>query len=254
MTRSHDELRDLIAPVALGAAGEDEAIAVEAHARGCADCRRELEELRAAAGMLALAPDEVEPPAGLRESIMAEVRADAQAMAVTRGREGAPAAEAPAAPPSRGATAVPWWRTLLRPWPAAAVAMAAIAGVLLVWNVALQVDRPASPDPVVATSVAGTTDAPDLSGRMIYVSDEGELVLRLQGLEQLPRGEAYHLWTIDDGIPRWAGSFRADASGQATVVASEAGDAEAIGLTSQPYNSTTAPEGPLLLTASLGTA
>ena len=42
MTHEHDVLRDLLAPVALGAAEPDEVARVEAHATECAVCREEL--------------------------------------------------------------------------------------------------------------------------------------------------------------------------------------------------------------------
>ena len=250
MTRSHDELRDLIAAVALGAADEHEVREVEAHARGCESCARDLHELRSAAGVLALAPEEVEPPAGLRERVMERVRADAAA------DRAAHPADAPARGRAPAAGRAPWWRAVLRPWPATAVAMAAVAGALLIWNISLQAgdDAAPAPVPVVAMAVSGTEDAPGVHGRMVYLADEDALLVRLRGLEQLPRGQAYHLWTIDGGIPRAAGVFRADASGQATVVALGAAGADAVGLTAQPHDHTAAPEGPLLLAASLSAA
>lgn len=255
MTRMHDELRDLIAPVALGAATRDEVIQVEAHARGCAHCREELDALRATADVLALAPEEVEPSPDLRGRVMAQVRAEAAGR--TDGREtggavpGAPPApdEAPARTDGRRPGRL---RALLRPWPATALAFAAIAAALLVWNVALQV-QPGEPDRVTAIAVAGTDAAPGVRGRVLYVGDEDALVVRLEGLGPLPPGEAYHLWTIDGGVPASAGVFRPDASGRAVVAASGAAGAEAIGLTAQPEANTTAPEGPLLMAASIET-
>lgn len=241
MTRMHDELRELIAPVALGAATRDEVIQVEAHARGCAHCREELDALRATADVLALAPEEVEPSPDLRGRVMAQVRTEAAART---------AAEEPAGTGGRHPGRL---RALLRPWPATALALAAIAAALLVWNIALQV-QPGGPDRVTAIAVTGTEAAPGISGRVISVGDEETLVVRLEGLEPLPPGEAYQLWTIDGGVPTSAGVFRPDAAGRAVVVASGATDAEAIGLTAQPEANTTAPEGPLLMATSIETA
>jgi anti-sigma-K factor RskA len=252
----HDELRDLIAPVALGAASRDEAIQVEAHVRGCAQCREELNALRSTADVLALAPEEQEPSPDLRERLMSQVRAEAAARKAAE----EPGGVVPHAPPAPDLSRAGddgersgWWRSLLRPWPATALALGAIAAALLVWNVALQV-QPGEPDQVTAAAISGTEAAPGVSGRVLYVGDEDALVVRLQGLSQLPPGQAYHLWTIDDGIPKSAGVFRPDASGQAMVVAGGAAGAEAIGLTAQPADRTTAPEGPLLMTASLSAA
>ncbi|MEQ8834767.1 MAG: anti-sigma factor [Miltoncostaeaceae bacterium] len=257
MNRMHDELRDLIAPVALGAATRDEVIQVEAHVRGCEHCRSELEGLRATAGVLALAPEDLEPSPDLRLRIMNEVRAEAAARQTqpVAGAESGPAGDEAAARragPSRGAgeRSRSWWASMLRPWPAAAVGFAALAAGLLTWNVALQTEEPA-PAPIVSADVSGSDAAPGISGRVVFVESEGQVVLQLQGLGPLPDGMAYQLWTIDGGIPTSAGTFSADASGQAVVVARNAADADAIGITAQPPTSTTAPEGPLLVTASL---
>lgn len=246
MTRVHEELRDLIAPVALGAATRDEVIQVEAHVRGCEHCRSELEGLRAAVDVLALAPEDVEPSPDLRLRVMAEVRDEAEAMRVLSQPSQAVAAPAAAAPRRTRS----WWASLRNPWPAAAVGLAALAAGLLTWNVALQTeDRP--PAAIISADVSGTDAAPGIAGRVVFVESEGQLVVQLRGLKPLPDGMAYQLWTIDGGIPTSAGTFSADASGQAVVVARNAAGADAIGVTAQPPTSTTAPEGPLLMTASL---
>jgi hypothetical protein len=70
----HDDVRELLAPAALGAATPAEQIRVETHAGGCAVCREELERLRLTADTLALAVPQLEPPPRLRESVLAAVR------------------------------------------------------------------------------------------------------------------------------------------------------------------------------------
>ena len=250
MTGMHDELRDLIAPVALGAASDDEVIRVEAHVRDCAPCREELSQMRAAADLLALAPEDVEPPASLRGRVMAQVRAEA----APAGADLPPAAAAPEAPSSARdrVEGGRWWRTLLKPWPATAVAMAAVAAALLVWNVSLQVDS--SPgEPVMIAAVSGGHDAPQMTGRIMYVAQEDALVMQLHGLEPLPPDQAYQVWTIHDGIPVSAGTFVPDHSGRATVVASGAAGAEAVAHTAQAHDQTDTPVGPLLMSAPLTT-
>ena len=99
MTTEHDALRDLLAPVALGAAEPAEIARVEAHAAGCAICREELEALRAGAAVLAVDVPQHEPPPGLRDSMMSIVRAEAAERAE---REEPAARPAPARPAPRG--------------------------------------------------------------------------------------------------------------------------------------------------------
>ena len=77
MTREHDTLRDLIAPVAVGAAEPHETARVEAHAERCAACGEELASLRAAAAALAIAVPQHDPPPSLKASLMSTVRAEA---------------------------------------------------------------------------------------------------------------------------------------------------------------------------------
>ena len=98
MTTEHDNLHDLLAAVALGAADTTETARVEAHAAGCAVCREELEALRAGAGVLAMDVPRQTPSPGLRESLMSTVRAEAAARAAEAEAEAstAPARRAPA--------------------------------------------------------------------------------------------------------------------------------------------------------------
>lgn len=241
-SRVHDQFQELLGAVALGAATPEEIAAVERHALSCAECSRDLASLRAGADLLALAPEGFDPPPSLRQNLMAQVRAEAEALAL------------PPADPVRSGVArrrARSWsvRQLLRPWPATALALGALAAGLLVWNVdPLGRDDPAAP---LSAGLAGTAAAPGVSGRMTHLPDQDALVVRLEGLDRLPSGQAYQLWRIEGGVPRSAGVFVADAHGVATVVATDLGSTQAIGLTAQDRHSTAVPQGPLLLTVDL---
>ena len=108
MTNEHDNLRDLLAPVALGAAEPAEVARVEAHAAECAICREELAGLRDAAGILAVSVPQEEAPPALKDSIMSIVRAEAAERA-EREESAAPAGARarPAAPPGPPAAGAP---------------------------------------------------------------------------------------------------------------------------------------------------
>lgn len=67
----HSELQALLGAYALGAVEGAERVAIEAHLEGCAPCRRELAQLREAAGTLPTAP---RPPDELWRRIVDEVR------------------------------------------------------------------------------------------------------------------------------------------------------------------------------------
>lgn len=235
MTREHDAVRDLLAPVALGAAEPHEIARVEAHAAECAVCREDLAGLRAGADLLALSVPQVDPPPRLRESIMATVRAEASTPP-----EAAPALDrAPARPRRR------WRPAVLRPWPALAVAAALVAG-LLAWNVTLQVrgdDRPA----VTALAVAGTENAPVVEGRVLYAPDEATAMVRLSRLPPPGAGKGYELWVIENGAARSAGFLKAVAPGVGVGLAADLGEATALAVTPEPLDNYDVPTGPKIV-------
>lgn len=244
MTHEHDALRDMLAPVALGAADSGETARVEAHAAECVVCREELAALRAGADVLALAVPQEDPPPRLRESLMAIVRAEAA--------ERQAAAGADATPPRRrtrrrlGSLVRPLW-----PWPALATA-AAVAALLLGWNIALQSGSDPTTDDVATVSVTGTASAPGVTARIVYVPDEDTAVVRLSGLPMLDPGEAYQLWVLRDGRrPQSAGLFERTGPAQAELVAENLAGADALAVTAQPSTSRSRPQPPILVRASL---
>jgi anti-sigma-K factor RskA len=239
MTNEHDVLHDLLAPVALGAAEPSEIARVEAHAAVCPICREELAGLRNATGVLAVAVPQEEAPPALKGSIMRIVRAEAAERVV---RE----EPAPARRPRRAR-----WLPELRPWPALAV-VAAVAALLLAWNIALQVGDDGGGGPEVATlPVTGTAAAPGVTGRMIYVPSEDTAVMRLERLPALDPGDAYQLWVLRDGRARSAGLFEPTGPAQAQGVAAGVAGADGLAVTAQPATSRDAPEGPILVQSSL---
>ena len=243
MTGEHDALRDLIAPVALGAAEPHEVARVEAHAAECPVCREELAALRATAGALAVAVPRVEPPEDLKASLMSVVRAEAPARA--GGADPAPAT-------GRRAPARRSWRPgWLRPWPAVAV-LASIAALLLGWNIALQTSGHTETRDVTALAFTGTAAAPGVTGRVVYVPGEDTAVVSMSAPPQLAPGDAYQLWVIRDGTPVSAGLFEQQAgSTAARAVASGLNGAQAIAVTAQPRTHRTTPEGPILVNVPL---
>lgn len=244
MTREHDALRDLIAPVALGAAEPSEIARVEAHAADCAVCREELGSLRAGADLLGVAVPQMEPRPDLKASLMATVRAEAPARAIAAGVGLEPDA-APSRPAPRRRS---WFSGLLRPWPAVA-AVATVAALLLGWNIALQTGSDDPSRPVSTLAVSGTSDAPGVIGRVLYVPEEDTAVVSLSRLPQLEEGDAYQLWVIRDGQPTSAGLFEQTGPAEARTVATGLAGADALAVTAQPRTSRTTPEGPILVEA-----
>jgi hypothetical protein len=248
VTAEHDALRDLIAPVALGAARSSEVARVEAHAAACTVCREELAALRAGADVLALAVEQIDPPDSLKRSLMDAVRAEApgrQAAVGVTGRHAPPA-------PAHRERSRPAWLARLRPWPVTAV-VASVAALLLGWNIALQTTRGDHRD-VSTLSVSGTADAPRISGRVVYVPDEDTAIVRLDRLPPLRAGDAYQLWVIRNGRPTSAGLFEATGRARAERTVTGVRGADALAVTAQPIADRTMPEGPILVRAPLTSA
>ena len=222
----HDEIRDLIGAVALGAATPDEHARVEHHAATCHECRAELDGLRAAAGALALDVPQVEPPTALRRKVMAAVRDDA-----ARNRRPAP---------SRS-------RRGLALWPALTGALAVLAAVLVAWNVTLQ--RDGGGDNTVA--FVGTADAPAAAGRL-SIDDTGTAVMRITGLPApATPDQGYELWTVRNGVPRSEGFAAQTAAGEVVVATADLDGASALALTPEPRSNTAAPTGATLVVVPL---
>ncbi len=239
MTAEHDALRDLIAPVALGAAEPHEVARVEAHAAECAVCREELSSLRAGADLLAMAVPQLDPSPGLKASLMATVRAEAAARAE-------PAGVAPARARARRSWLPAW---LSRPWPAVAAA-ACVAALLIGGTIILQTGSEDGRS-VTTLAMAGTPDAPGVTGSVLYVPEEDTAVVTLSRLPPLDEGDAYQLWVIRDGEARSAGLFEPTGPAAARTVATGLAGADALAVTAQPRTSRTTPEGAILAQAAL---
>lgn len=243
MTAEHDALHDLLAAVALGAADPTETARVETHAARCAICREELEALRAGASVLAVDVPQHVPSPALRESLMSTVRAEAAQRAAEAEAQATPA-PAPRAPARRP------WRRWLTPGPAIAVACTAL--VLLVGLTVMLTHDSGSPAPDVATvAITGTSDAPGVTGRMVYVPDEDTAIVNLSHLPPLPADEAYQLWILRDGRATSAGLFEQTGPAEGRRVATGVAGADGLAVTAQPRSNRTTPEGPILVKSAL---
>ena len=217
----HDEIRELIGAVALGAATDAEEAKVERHAATCHECRAELDGLRAAAGALALDVSQLDPPPALKRKVMAAIRDDA-------------ARSAPVSAPRRG-------RGIGR-WPAIAGALAVLAAGLLAWNLTLHGDRGGTE----TIALVGTPDAPAAQGRL-SIADDGTAVMRITGLPPPGADEGYELWTVRDGVARSEGFAARTAGGEIVVATADLDGASALALTREPRANTTAPTGAKLV-------
>jgi anti-sigma-K factor RskA len=84
----HDRWSEDVAAYALGALESERTAELEHHAETCERCRSEMRWLEPAVKMLAESVPREEPPPQLRETLMAEVRADARAAGTAFESEG----------------------------------------------------------------------------------------------------------------------------------------------------------------------
>jgi anti-sigma factor RsiW len=223
-TRDHAEYRDEIGAYLLGALTDLERQAFERHVAGCAECRDELERLRPAADMLPRSVEQVEPPPGLKTSLMEVVDREA------RERSGAPAARQRRfrLPSLAG----------IRP---ALVAGALALGLLAGFGVAQLAGGGDDTRTIAATVDQGRLPDASASLRIQGDGEEGA-ILSVQGLPPAGDDQDYQAWVQRDGtvVPQPTFDVGADGGGAAAVPDDLSG-AEAVLVTREPQGGSRAP-------------
>ncbi|HYY42872.1 MAG TPA: anti-sigma factor [Pyrinomonadaceae bacterium] len=286
----HEEYKEMLAAAALDALDRGAGGPLYAHLAACAECRAELDELRAAAALLAYDAAPVAPTPEVRTRLLAQIKAtpqtpqlgDAPATIVApNGAPGAPASSAQNVltftPTVRrglfGARPVVIYGTL-----AASIALLALALTSAVlWSQNRQLQREltrvaqnlhetqqtlanvrgerdllAAPDAHTA-ELAGTDAAPPAHARLTYDEQTGRAMLSAAGLPAPPPGKAYQLWFIADGKPLPGGVFTTDAAGHAELreqIPQAGRHAQIFAVTLEPQAGTSAPTGQMYLKSS----
>jgi anti-sigma factor RsiW len=230
--RDHTEYREEIGAYLLGALTDLERQAFERHMAGCPECRAELERLRPAADALPRSVEQVEPPPGLKTSLMEIVESEA------REGSGAPAARRPA-PRRVRLPSLGGFRPVLV---AAALALGVVAG--------FGVAQLGGGDDT--RTVAATVDdarLPEASGRLRIQGDgEDGAILTVHGMPPAGGEQVYQAWVQRDGemVPQPTFEVAADGGG-AVAVPDDLSGAEAILVTREPRGGARAPsEQPLI--------
>ena len=229
---------DLTAVYALGALAGEERLWFEAYLAEHPGLSAEVDELGSVADLLALAPAEQEPPAGLRRSVLESV--------------GAPR-EVVSGEPARRSRRTDRTRRFLRPGMlAAAAAFAAVVGLLL-WNASLR-DQNGDLRGEIAerrtVQMEGSGLASGAAGEVL-VRDEGRAVLVASELPPAPEGEVYEAWIIRDGVPEPAGLFEPRNGSAAAPVEGTTNGAQAVAVTLEPEGGSPMPTSDPILIAPL---
>lgn len=246
---------------ALHALEPDEEMAVQQHVPGCPDCAAAAREAATVLTQLGTAVEQVDPPASLRDSIMASAaqtpRRPPTPPQAGPSRRHAPA---PARPPSR------WRRLPQRRLVAVAAALVAAAtiGGLSVRTVQLQQQRDS-----VAAQAQSVTDLvrqmaspgashalltrPDGTAVAAVVLADGQREVFTLGLPANTADNTYVLWGLRSGTPQALGAFDVSTGDQRrTVGTADRNSYEAYAISLEPGHSAPAAptdvvaKGPLL--------
>ena len=237
MIGDHPDRDDLVA-YSLEALEPGEAAAVEAHAPTCARCSRELEALAPAVAVLGESVEQLEPPAELRERVLAIVREEAAAkQAELSGGRRTP----PRQPERRGL------RGLLFP---PALGLAVLAIVAAGGGGYLSAEDNGGGGGGGGTTIAVVPRSPSIGGTLA-VGDLSSM-LDLHGLKQLSGRQVYQVWVTQGAGLRPSSNFIPDSSGDATTaVDGHLTKGTKVMVTREPHPGRTTPTPPVLLTATV---
>jgi anti-sigma-K factor RskA len=281
-----DAIAELLPAYALGVLSEAERARVEAYLRDDESGRREVAGFEAVAAQLALLADEREPPAGLRQRLVAAAEAELAPVATPGPAAVAPAPAEPAPP-----TPLPLARRF-RPSVLAAGLLLLLSLGLGAWNIALrgQVDTErrlndqlqgqlaaqtsqtsqllsqvqqqqvqiaalqAQPRATIYT-ISGTPDAPNASGQLVYLPGNQTAFLSVQNLPAAPAGRTYQVWFVPPGQqpkPIDAGLLGTTDPNEAARLQADLGQYQAVAVSLEPAGGSPQPTGPVVLLAPLG--
>ncbi|MBW3579209.1 MAG: anti-sigma factor [Actinobacteria bacterium] len=242
---SDADIHTLSAPYALDALPDDERRAFESHLATCPGCRREVDELRAAAASLAV-PVEEPAPRPLRDRILTTIEVTAQD------------------PGPTGQQNHPTWT-----WPQIrnVVAIAAAAIVVIVAGLGaviaelngsiddLQARTEAAYDVLAAGELRTVTLTGTFQGKVQLIASAraDQAIIVAQGLPVIDDSRTYELWFIDTSGARPAGLFRPDQHGRTfqVVAHGDLSGVEQVAVTIEPANGSRQPTSEPVLTATL---
>jgi anti-sigma-K factor RskA len=222
----HARFSENVAAYALGALEPAEAAELERHLEGCERCRAELRWLEPAVRSLSESVPRLQPPPGLRQRLIDEVRDDAARSAPSA--EERPRRRSSGWARQRGPGSLGW-----RPvaaFAAVALVVAAIAGY--------EVGSGGSGGGAASTVTAGK--APGVTARMVRKGEGG--TLHLANVRQLPEGRVLEAWVRRNGeIEPVPALFVPNRAGRASTMIADMGGVDTVMVTAEPSGGTKAP-------------
>lgn len=278
-----ESYKELLAANALTALDVADARELHTHLESCNGCRSELSAWQETAALLALDAKSLEPPALVRERILARVRSEDRANGLAGYRVGSvgsaeqsPDAARPAAnvlafeqPPQNVWSALGSFGAIA----AVLVFVGLIISLVALWQqyrnsqrelarLSTQMTKTqaqlsheravvnllTSPDAHMA-KLAGTKVAPGAHAMLAY-DKNGQAMLMASGLPTVPEGMAYQLWYIKDNKKMPGKVFTPDAAGNGVLedqIPAIAREAAVFAVTLEPKSGVQAPTGSIYL-------
>jgi anti-sigma-K factor RskA len=219
----HEKFTEELTRYLLDELPSDERRSLERHLGSCGDCRAEMERMRGAEALLALAVPETVPPPRARARLMAAIGHEPRMAVIQQGSR----------------THTPWWV-----WIPSVVALALAMAVGLLWQenadlhekesklAALEaqqeLDSQNTKEIVADMTAKGamhvvlhqTGADPQPHAKATYNPKDGGIVFVASNLSPLPAGQAYQLWIVptDHGKPIAAAMFKPTSRGTAMVM------------------------------------
>jgi anti-sigma-K factor RskA len=239
---NHERFDELKEAYVLGALPEEERRELEEYLARHPERQAEVDELGAFAGLLALTPQEHEPPSALRRSIMSVVESEAR---------------------SSSARSEPRFAGLREVFSLQNLGLAA-AAVLVIglfsWNMLLQgevqdlqgrvANLQESPQSRMV-ALEGTGDAPQQGHAEVMILDDDRAVLMAEDMPRAPEGRTYQIWVIEGDVPEPGGLFEPRGESVAAVVEKPLDEGDVIAVTIEPAGGSQQPTTDPLMTAKL---
>ncbi len=228
--RRFEELKDAYV---LGALSETERQEFEEYLAAHPERQAEVEELGAVAGLLALSPQEHEPPPQLRSRILEAVGGEA-----TRAGEDRRSAFA-------------WIGELLKVRNLALGAAALLVIGLFSWSMLLRKevrDLEASQQKTIVLEGSGVAEEVRAE---VVVLEGGRAVLMAENMPPVPEDRTMQIWVIEDDNPEPGGLFEPDDKMVAAAITHPLRGADAIAVTVEPDGGSRKPTSHPMLTAKL---
>jgi Anti-sigma-K factor rskA/Putative zinc-finger len=235
--RGHSRYEDDVGAYLLGALDDGERHEFERHLEGCARCAMDVARLRPATDALPRSVAQLDPPRGLKRSIMREVELEG---------EGEGEGEAPRRS---------FFERFLPRLPALrpAAALAGVAAALLVGLVVgLGLGRSGDDGERTVAARMDSARLPAASGSLSVPEDGSGGVLRVQGMPAPPSGRVYQAWVQRGGamLPQPTFDIARDGSGAAALT-EDLDDADAVLVTVEDRGGARSPSGKPMVSVKL---